>query len=419
MSWRDASYLEGWSERIGHSGLHERLDTLTLPTRRDEDWRFIRLKDFAGSTFGRTLELTSTPDSDAIIAERAYDDVGARLVFVNGVWDKKRSEGALDGVTIVHACEPKSLDEHVGDLVEEGFGQDYFTQINASAWVHAVAIHVDKSTSVSGTLHLLFVNTGDAGISTHPFVHVHVGAGSKVDLIEEHVGTGETAHWTNAVVEAQLEANARLNHVKLQCENTSSFHVARTAVRLKDGAHYDSISATFGAKLSRHDLWADIQGSNTTCELHGMAIVSGDQVADTHSTMNHARPGSMSDQLHKCIVGDSAHAVFNGRIVVQQAAQQTNAFQLNRNLLLSNRAKIDTKPQLEIFADDVKCSHGATIGQLDEDQLFYLRSRGISPEKGLGMLTYAFAAELIDKVPVEGARGALADLIGQHISAVD
>lgn len=419
MSWREASYLEGWSERISQSEALERLDTLSLPTRRDEDWRFIRLKDFAGSTFGRALDIERNATSDAVISQHTYDDVSTRLVFVNGVWDKARSEGTLNGVTITHACEAGSLSDHVGDLVEEGFGQDYFTQINASAWVHAVSIHVDKNVSVEGALHLLFVNTGDAGISTHPFVHVHVEAGSKMNLIEEHVGAGDTAHWTNVVVEAQLEANARLNHVKLQCENTQSFHVARTALRLKDGAHYDSMSATFGAKLSRHDLWADVQGSNSTCELHGMAVLSGNQVADTHSTMNHSRPGSMSDQLHKCIVGERSHAVFNGRIVVQQAAQQTNAFQLNRNLLLSNHAKIDTKPQLEIFADDVKCSHGATIGQLDEDQLFYLRSRGISPEKGLGMLTYAFAAELVDKVPVESVRSTLAELIGEHIKTSD
>lgn len=419
MSWREASYLKGWSERIGQSGAHERLDTLRLPNRRDEDWRFVRLKDFAGSTFERSLELPSGSASDEAIGASVYEDVGARLVFVNGVWDKARSSADVKGVTIEHACEPGSLSGHVGDVVEQGFGQDYFAQVNASAWVHAVAVHVDKNTSVDQALHVLFVNTGDVGVSTHPFVHVHVGAGARVDVIEEHVGTGDTAHWTNVVVEAKLEANARLNHVKLQRENTESFHVARTAVHLKDGAHYASISATFGAKLSRHDLWADVQGSNTTCELHGLAVVSGKQVADTHSTMNHARPGSMSDQLHKCIVSERAHAVFNGKIVVQQAAQQTNAFQLNRNLLLSNHAKVDTKPQLEIFADDVKCSHGATIGQLDEDQLFYLRSRGISPEKGLGMLTYAFAAELVDKVPVHSVRSTLADLIGQHIRTTD
>lgn len=408
----DAPYLSAWQNALGalDGELKAQLEANGLPTKRMEDWRFIRLNTLERTSFACTTDATPRAEDVDAIAGHTYEDCAARLVFVNGLYNASLSTvDQIEGVTL------DTSGDAALSIAKEGFANDHFALLNDALGATSLKLSVAKNTFVSKAIHVLFVNSADQGISAHPRLAFDVGAGSKISVVEEHLGFGEQSHWSNVLVEATLADNARLNHVKLQRENTQSFHIARTAVRVNEGAHYASMTATFGAALSRHDLWADIQGGNTTCELHGLAVVSGRQVADTHSTMNHDHAHSMSDQLHKCIVDDRAHAVFNGKIVVQQDAQQINAFQLNRNLLLSNSAKVDTKPQLEIFADDVKCSHGATIGQLDEDQLFYLQSRGITPDEGRVLLTYAFAAELVERVPVLSVRKTLEALIADHI----
>jgi Fe-S cluster assembly protein SufD len=194
--------------------------------------------------------------------------------------------------------------------------------------------------------------------------------------------------------------NARAQHTKLQQESHAAFHIAHCAVTLARGADYISDTVTLGARLSRHNLHVLQAAEGTHCALDGLALISGRQLADTHTYMDHAKPHGTSRQLHKCIVGDAAHAVFNGKVLVREGAQLTDSAQSSRNLLLSGKAHVDTKPQLEIFADDVKCAHGATVGQLDAEEVFYLRSRGLDEAEAKSLLTYAFAAEIIDKIPV-------------------
>jgi Fe-S cluster assembly protein SufD len=191
-----------------------------------------------------------------------------------------------------------------------------------------------------------------------------------------------------------------VRHVKLQREALTAFHIASTAVVLGKDANYASGTVSLGARISRHNVNVLQQGEGASCRMDGLALVSGRQLADTHTAIEHARPNGTSSQLHKTIVGDAAHAVFNGKILVRPGAQLTDSAQQSRNLLLSARARVDTKPQLEIFADDVKCAHGATVGQLDAEQLFYLKSRGLPEARARNLLTYAFGAEVIDRLPV-------------------
>ncbi|MFU8806480.1 MAG: Fe-S cluster assembly protein SufD, partial [Bradymonadaceae bacterium] len=226
-----------------------------------------------------------------------------------------------------------------------------------------------------------------------------------------YVGVEEGPYFHNVVNEVFVGANAKVEHFKVQRDGLESFHIARNIVNLASDSHYVSTAVTLGAQLSRNDSYALYEGTNIDCNLDGLAFVKGKQVADTHTAIDHARPHSRSYQLHKCIADESAHTIFNGKIFVRKDAQQTKSEQLNQNLLLSKRASIDTKPQLEILADDVVCSHGATVGQLEDEQFFYLMSRGIDEKSAKQLLTYAFAAEVIETITVDSLRLSLEEMV--------
>jgi Fe-S cluster assembly protein SufD len=232
-------------------------------------------------------------------------------------------------------------------------------------------------------------------------------AGSEATLIEDFVTLGDEAYFTNAVTEIALADNARVNHVRVQREGGQAFHIANCAVSLAHASRYESVSVALGARISRYNLNVQQNAEGAECAIDGLALIAGTQLADTHTCIDHARPHGVSRQQHKCIVDGSAHAVFNGKIMVRQGAQLTNSAQSSRNLLLSAKARVDTKPQLEIFADDVKCAHGATVGQLDADEVFYLKSRGLSDIAARNLLTYAFGAEIIDRIPVASLKHTL------------
>jgi Fe-S cluster assembly protein SufD len=246
---------------------------------------------------------------------------------------------------------------------------------------------------------VLFVST-QPGVSSTPRVLVVAQTGSDCTLVEDYVALHEGAYLTNAVTEIGLAPNARVRHVRLQRESKAAYHIAACGVRLQRDAQYESVSVALGGRISRYGLNLTQAGEGGECRLDGLALIDGRQLADTHSTLDHTRPDGRSRQLHKCIVGGAAHAVFNGKIFVREGAQRTDSAQQSRNLLLSERAHVDTKPQLEIFADNVKCAHGATVGQLDTDQLFYLKSRGLSEASARDLLTFAFAAEVVERIPV-------------------
>jgi Fe-S cluster assembly protein SufD len=257
--------------------------------------------------------------------------------------------------------------------------------------------------ALSAPVHLLFIAT-QTGVVTSPRCLVVAESGSLMTVVEDYVvldqpGRQEGVYFTNAVTEIALEDNARINHIRIQQEGSQAFHIANCAVSLGRASNYQSVSVTLGARISRYNLEVAM-AEGAECAADGLTLIATNQLADTHTCIDHVQPHGVSRQLHKCIVGGSAHAVFNGQIVVRQGAQRTDSVQSNRNLLLSGKAHIDTKPQLEIFADDVKCAHGATIGQLDDDEVFYLKSRGLSDSAARSLLTYAFGAEIIALIPV-------------------
>jgi Fe-S cluster assembly protein SufD len=376
------------------------LGALAMPTLRDEAWRFTDLAPLHRLTFQPVLAASRLQSAD--IAPLCLDDAATRLVFVDGVYAPQLSSPASDGGVVVTDL-PTAMATHATALEaqlgrQQTLGDNVFAALNTAYLQDAAVVVVPRHVALAAPVHLLFVAT-QAGTLSHPRCLVLAETGSRVTLIEDYVALQEAAYLVNPVTEIVLADQAHVTHVRVQRDGPQAFHLANCAVSLGRSANYQSVSVAMGAQLSRYHL-SVVLGEGAECAVDGLALLSGSQLADTHSCIDHAQPHGTSRQLHKCIADGSAHAVFNGKVVVRSGAQHTDSAQSSRNLLLSGRAQVDTQPQLEIFADDVKCTHGATIGQLDADEVFYLQSRGLSDSAARKLLTYAFGAELLERIPV-------------------
>ena len=379
------------------------LGALAMPTLRDEAWRFTSLAPLHRLTFQPATASSRLQLED--IAPFCLDDAATRLVFVDGVYAPQLSSPALEGGVLVSdlptamAKHPVALKAQLGR--QQTLGDNVFAALNTAYLQDVAVLVVPRRVEVAAPVHLLFVAT-QAGALSHPRFLLLAEAGSSVTVIEDYVALQDAAnlaYLVNPVTEIVLADQAKLTHVRVQRDGAQAFHIANCAVSVGRSANYQSVSVAMGAQLSRYHLGV-VLGEGAECAVDGLALLAGSQLADTHSCIDHAKPHASSRQLHKCIADDSAHAVFNGKVIVRPGAQRTDSAQSSRNLLLSARAQVDTQPQLEIFADDVKCTHGATIGQLDAEELFYLQSRGLSGGAARKLLTYAFGAEIIERIPV-------------------
>jgi Fe-S cluster assembly protein SufD len=388
----------------------ERANALSVPTTRDEDWRFTDLAPL------NRMHLVPVAAAGAVdVAPFVVPEAAHRLTFVDGVYAPAlSSRGALAaGVTVTTLAE--GLSAHAGLIgphlaAHAEFDLNVFTALN-TAWLRDGAfVHIAQNTVLREPLHVLYIAT-QKDAACCPRCLIVAESGAQCTVIEDYVTTTSDAYFTNAVAEFALKPNARVHHVRLQRESVAAVHIASCAVSLAKDASYVSQSIAFGARLSRYNLDVIHKGEGTEAVIDGLALISGQQCADTHTTMDHAQPNGRCTQLHKTIVGGSAHAVFNGKVLVRKGAQLTNSAQQSRNLLLSPNARVDTKPQLEIFADDVKCAHGATVGQLDAEQLFYLKSRGLHDVAARNLLTYAFGAEIVDRIPVKSLVAQLESIV--------
>ncbi|TXD39411.1 Fe-S cluster assembly protein SufD [Lujinxingia vulgaris] len=409
--------LPGWWAALRTESLG-RITSIDVPTSRHEEWRFIKPATIFDTEFISPDDVSFEPDDEAIDAIKLAEDCAATLVYINGRFDSTRSsvaelpEGVViaDWSQILDHDQIDTLAEYVG--TNDYFNNDVFYEVNTAQFGHGAVVLVPRGKVVEKPIHLLFLTTGEKGaVHANPRNLIVAGESAQLTVVEEYRGAGEGAYLNNVVDEVIVGANADVKHFKVQRESTDAFHVARNLVTLSQDARYISTAVTLGAALSRNDSYARYVGQNIDCTLDGLALVRGNQVADTHTAIDHALPNSRSYQLHKTIVDDRAHTVFNGKIFVREDAQNTRSEQLNQNLILSARGHVDTKPQLEILADDVVCSHGATVGQLEDEQLFYLQSRGIDEAKARNLLTFAFAAEVIETITVASVRESLADAV--------
>lgn len=381
-----------------------------LPSNRDEDWRFTDLSGLYKTAFtAPTAASLSLEEIDAFILAEAP----VRLVFVNGFFapDLSAIDNLPGGLSVGTLADAGNLPE----LGQQPGMTEVFTALNTASFADVAVLRIAKNQVIEAPIHLLYLTTGDTPMITSPRGLVVAEANSAATLIEEHAAVKAASYFTNAVTEVSLGQNAQLHHHRIQRETKTAFHMGTTAVSQDRDSRYALTSLSLGGQMSRHNPVVVPTGEQTDTTLNGLTLAVDQQVADTHSDLSFTGPHCTAQQLHKCIVDNRARAVFNGRVFVPKLAQQTNASQLSRNLLLSAKARVDTKPQLEIIADDVKCAHGATVSQLDDEEVFYLQSRGLDRNSACDLLVEGFAAEIIDQLPIAEQRQTLLNAVLSQI----
>jgi len=396
------------------------LQTSRFPTRKDEDWRFTDLKPITRNDFTHIEDAginTAGDLSEYFIPE----SVNSRLVFVNGEFSREYSsvKSLPEGVTIQNLYE--NLDEEiVGACLNQlaDYPDDIFVPFNGLYFTDGAYIHIAKDVDAGAPIQILNVYTdAEKPFVTTPRSLIIAEEGSNATIIEEHVGLTDNIYMTIPVGEFKLKERSHIHHVRIVRDSINAVHVSRPVSYLEKQAEYHSYTITLGAKLSRNEPKVIMEDEEVKFTVDGLVLIDGGQIADTHSILDHRFSFAESHQLHKVVVNGNAHSIFNGKIFVQRDAQKIDSFQENRNLLLSTEGLVNTKPQLEIFADDVLCSHGATIGQLDAEEVFYLQSRGMTEQKAKEVLTYAFALETIENIEVESVHKLLIDEVKKYTEA--
>lgn len=386
----------------------ESFRTRGFPKLRDEEWRFTRTRPIQERDFSFVETFSPNGLSVERVKDLTFDDKGChRVVIVDGHFVAGLSDiDALpDGVTVsslqtAAKSAPAMVEAHLGRYAS--VADNPFVALNTAFTNDGIFVHIDTGVAVAEPLHLAFVTT-HPNVITQPRVLVVVGESAQATIVESYAGT-TSQYFTNAVIEIACADNASLTHCKFQQEDETAFHVANQHAVLSNSSRFSTESISIGGALVRNDISSVLDGEDIDCRVDGLYLAHSRQHVDNHTYIRHARPHCHSFELYKGILDGRARGVFNGKIYVDPDAQKTDAKQQNNCILLSDDARINTNPQLEIFADDVKCTHGATVGQLDETAVFYLRSRGIKEPKARQLLIHAFAAEVIDRVSVEELR---------------
>jgi Fe-S cluster assembly protein SufD len=393
----------------------DRFRAAGFPTTREEEWKFTNVAPIAATSFARAAR-TGVPRVE--IAPFAFDaSVADEVLVVNGAVNRPGWSAPGVSVSTLAEAAASSRTDTIGALDLNGLarGGGVFVDLNTAFFEDGVVIDVAPRTVVETPVHVLFVTKGAAPAMASPRLLVRVGEGAEVTIVESYASVGGGATFTNAVSEYRLGDRAVVHHVKIQREQASAFHIASTFVSSGRGANFASRSISLGGRIARNDITSVLAGEGAECTLNGLYIAQGESLVDNHTMIDHAKAHCPSHEVYKGILGGRARSVFNGKIVVRPDAQKTNAKQTNKALLLSDDATINTKPQLEIFADDVKCTHGAAIGQLDDDALFYLRARGISAHEARNMMIHAFAGEILDGITVPAVRARIEDAMNAEL----
>lgn len=404
-------------------GAWERFDLQGFPTTDLEDWKYTNVAAIARGKFHLAQDDKNKTDAPVNLDAYANEESArSRLVFINGIFNREHSSlealppgvVAADLATALRGEHAETLREN---LTRNSAGDaDAFNALNAAFLRDGAFLHIPQRVNVETPILLLFLTTAPDTISS-PRIVIMAERESAATIIESYAATGDAAYFTNAVVDISVGENARLTHYKVQDESARAFHVASTRAELGRSSVYDLTTITLGAQLSRHGIEVLLDEEGAECWVDGLYFVGTGQHADTHSLIDHRSPRCTSHQNYKGILDGKSRAVFNGRVFVHRDAQQTDAMQSNKNLLLSTDARVDTKPQLEIYADDVKCAHGATVGQLEVEELFYLTSRGLHPDLARNLLTYGFAEEIVEKIKIGSIKAQLDEAILNRLHA--
>ena len=413
---REASPTVAWLELVRGSAM-DRFEQLGFPTVRDEEWKYTNLATLAKENF--VPAASDELDLEEPQSKLAYpESASAHLIVVNGFLREDLS--VTTGLESVVATDlfNAAADARYNKLVRKylarnaGYHNSGLTALNTAFIQSGVFVWIPKNVKLETPLQITFIADAlEQNSANFPRLLIVAEENSSATVVESFVANGDARYFTNATAEIILKDGAHLAHYRLQRESKEAFHISTTSAELFRASRYDTTSINLGAQLSRHDVSVILDQEGAETSVDGLYMVGQNQHTDTHSVIDHKQPHCSSHQLYKGILDDNARAVFNGKIFVREGAQKTDAMQTNKNLLLSDKARVDTKPQLEIYADDVKCAHGAAVGQIDPEELFYLETRGIGPELGRNLLTYGFAEEVIGRIKIESVRSQLDELV--------
>lgn len=403
-----------WLELVRSSAM-DRFEQLGFPSVREEDWKYTNLatlakEEFVPVTIGSGKALSLDPFVYPETAE-------AHLVVVDGFLREdlstKTGLGDVIAVDLLGAVEDARYNKVIRKYLARnaGYHNNGLTALNTAFLQSGVFLWIPKNVKLERPLQITFVADAESGAS-FPRLLVVAEENSSATLIESYASRDNRGrYFTNAIAEIVLKDGAQLEHYRVQRESRKAYHVSTTSAELGRTSRYDTTSINLGAQLSRHDVSVVMDHEGAETAVDGLYMIDSDQHTDTHSVIDHKQPHCTSRQLYKGILDGNGRAVFNGKVFVREGAQKTDAMQTNKNLLLSEKARVDTKPQLEIYADDVKCAHGAAVGQIDPEELFYLETRGIGPELGRSLLTYGFAEEVIGKIKIDSIRSQLDEFV--------
>ncbi|MBD3265770.1 Fe-S cluster assembly protein SufD [bacterium] len=411
----------GWIRQLRRKAI-ARSDELGFPTTKHEDWRFTNVS----SVIEKEFAVPKIPSGNKVnldLEEYSFekDDV-IQLVFVNGFFSADLShlcdlpDGArIKNLATAIECNAEYLEPYLSRL--GSFDKSAFAALNTGFMRDGAYIHIPANQVVERPIHLLYITTSsDTPIVTYPRNLFVVGNNAQVSIIESYAGTDGDVYFTNGVSEFIVGNNAVLDHYKIQRESRDAYHITDNQIYLEQDANFYTNNVTFGGSITRNDIDAKLDAENIQCTLNGLYMIDGEQHVDNHTLLIHEKPHCESHELYKGILNGQSSGVFRGKIFVQKDAQKTDAKQDSKGLLLSKEAEVNAMPQLEIYADDVKCTHGATTGHLDDDAIFYLQSRGISKENARGLLTYAYASELINRMKLDCVREKLDTLLYDRLS---
>ena len=404
-----------WLKALRESAIGS-FDKLGFPTRHDEEWKYTSVEPITSQPFERDRQPKDV-SAETILAGSFADPNCNRLVFVNGVFVPRLSlwRDAPASLRVESLAEAIRHDDQILAPYLAACARherEAFFALNTAFMEDGAVVVVPPNCRLEVPLHLIFVAaSGTRPVALYPRNLMLVGAGSEVKIIESYVGLGSGNYFVDAVTELIGEESSVIDYYRLQRESDAGFHIGAVDARLKRNCHFTSHAVTLAGALVRNDLHVALDGEGSECILNGIYLLDGDQHVDNHTEIEHRRPRATSFEIYKGILSGNSHGVFNGKIVVHKDAQKTDARQINKNLLLSEHAAVNTKPQLEIYADDVKCSHGSTIGQIDPDALFYLRSRGLDIHEAQSLLSYAFASDVVGRIRIPSLQVKLDDYL--------
>lgn len=392
-------------------------EKMGLPTRRHEEWKYTDVSVLGQHDFSVLMPVHSTGKSleerDLSLHLLAESVSPLRMVFVDGYYSPSLSRPGLfpEGVETGSLAEALRGDhplvrEHLASYAKAA--DNSFVALNNAYIEDGAWVYVPAGVQLGAPVHIVYYSTGGgAPGSRHPRNLVIAGRGSKVTVIEEYIGEAGAVYFTNPVTEIVVEDGAEVEHYKIQRESIDAFHIATVEVQQGERSRFVSHNIGFGGRLARNNIHSYLNGPDSSCTFNGLLMIRGTQLMDNHTLIHHRASGCVSSEVYHGILDGSARGVFNGKIYVERGAQKTDSKQTNRSLMLSGDAVFDAKPQLEIFADDVKCTHGATVGQIDKDALYYMRSRGISVDEARRMLTRGFARQITDRMALDSLRESL------------